>query len=68
MPRAFVSDTSRDEAGERHGTVLETPKNSGVVELLRSWCQEDEDEQRETLAHLKVALDENRFSHRKLFP
>ena len=40
----------------------------GLVALLESWMQEDPTEQRETLAHLIQALDEDRPSDRKLFP
>jgi hypothetical protein len=43
-------------------------KNQAAIELLRSWRQGDEQEQRETLAYLKRALDEDRLSDRKLFP
>jgi hypothetical protein len=43
-------------------------KNQAAIELLRSWRQGDEQEQRETLAYLKRVLDEDRLSDRKLFP
>ena len=43
-------------------------KNQAAIELLRSWCQGDEHEQRETLAYLKQVLDEDRLSDRKRFP
>lgn len=43
-------------------------KNQAAIELLRSWRHGDEQEQRETLAYLKRALDEDRLSNRKLFP
>ena len=41
----------------------------GLVQLVQSWVDEgDADEQRETLAYLIHALDEDRLSSRKLFP
>jgi hypothetical protein len=42
-----------------------------VIELLESWCQGDEEEQKEqkeTWVYLKKTLDEDRLSDRKLFP
>jgi len=39
-----------------------------AIELLQSWRQGDELEQRETLEYLKDALDSDRLSDRKLFP
>jgi hypothetical protein len=43
-------------------------RNQAVIDLLNSWEEEDEEEQRETWEFLKRALDEDRPSHRKLFP
>jgi hypothetical protein len=42
-------------------------RNQAAIALLNSWMEEDEDEQRETFAFLKRALDEDRPSYRKLF-
>jgi hypothetical protein len=43
--------------------------NAAAIELLRSWKAEgDEQEQRETLAYLKQAVDESRPGQRKHFP
>jgi hypothetical protein len=43
--------------------------NQAVLRLIESWCGPGEDEeQRETLAYLKRALDEDRPSDRKRFP
>lgn len=43
--------------------------NAAARELLRRWREEDdEEEQKETGAFLIHALDEDRFSERKLFP
>lgn len=38
-----------------------------AVDLLQSWFDEDPQAQRETWEYLKVALDEDRLSDRKLF-
>jgi type II secretory pathway pseudopilin PulG len=44
-------------------------RDQAVFQLLQSWVDEgDEEEQRETLAYLKQALDEDRSSARQLFP
>ncbi len=39
-----------------------------AIRLLRSLCDGDPDEQRETWEFLRQALDEDRLSDRKLFP
>ena len=39
----------------------------GAVALLKSWYEEDLDEQKKSWGKLKVALDEDRLSDRKLF-
>ncbi len=41
---------------------------ASAVALLQAWGDEDEQEQRETWAFLKTALDQDRLSDRKLFP
>lgn len=41
---------------------------ASAIALLQSWCDEDAQEQRETWTFLKIALDEDRLSDRKLFP
>jgi hypothetical protein len=43
-------------------------KSAKLVNMLQSWIDEDEEEQRETGEYLIQALDENRLSDRKLFP
>ena len=40
-------------------------KNQAAIQLLRSWREGDEQEQRETWEYLKKALDEDRLSDRK---
>ena len=46
----------------------EKEKNRALIQLLRSWREGDEQEQRSTWEYLKQALDEDRLSERKLFP
>ena len=43
-------------------------KNENAVRLLEMWSNGDEQEQQETWQFLKMALDEDRLSDRKLFP
>lgn len=43
-------------------------RNQAAIEMLKEWQREDPEEQRETLEFLMKALDEDRPSHRKLFP
>lgn len=45
-----------------------SPRNQALIELLRSWREGDEQEQKSTWEYLKQALDEDRLSDRKLFP
>ncbi len=45
----------------------EIMKNILAIQLLQSWFDEDEQEQRETLSLLRAALDEDRLSDRPLF-
>lgn len=42
-------------------------KNKNAIHLLEMWSEGDEQEQKETWQFLKVALDEDRLSDRKLF-
>jgi len=43
-------------------------KNLALSQLLKSWREGDEKEQRDTMQYLRKALDEDRLSDRKLFP
>ena len=43
-------------------------RNQAAREVLSSFMEEDEEEQRETWDQLKKVLDEDRLSSRKLFP
>ena len=45
-----------------------SPRNRALIELLRTWREGDEQEQKSTWEYLKQALDEDRLSDRKLFP
>jgi hypothetical protein len=44
-----------------------TAGNLSAVALLDTWIKADEKEQKETFEYLKVVLDEDRTSNRKLF-
>jgi hypothetical protein len=64
LPRDMVeaADAERKRQAE---------ENKAAIALLRSWYEVDEEgvaEQRETLALLMQALDEDRPSDQKLFP
>ena len=48
--------------------ATQSQKNRALIQLLRSWREGDEQEQRSTWEYLKKALDEDRLSERKLFP
>jgi len=44
-------------------------RNQAAIELLRSWREDDDDEeQKETAEYLEKVLDEDRLSNRPLFP
>jgi hypothetical protein len=58
----------RIEEGRLDRKAIQSHKNYSLVQLLNSWREGDEQEQRETLNFLKKALDEDRVSERKLFP
>ena len=49
-------------------SATQSQKNRALIQLLRSWREGDEQEQRSTWEYLKQALDEDRLSERKLFP
>jgi hypothetical protein len=60
----------RNEIENKEPPQKATPsqKNRALIQLLRSWREGDEQEQRSTWEYLKKALDEDRLSERKLFP
>ena len=62
VKQALVGLTLDDLIVPPSGTLEE------LHDLLESWRNGDEDEQRETFAFLKKALDEDRLSYRPLFP
>lgn len=49
-------------------STVQLRKNYALIQLLRSWREGDEQEQRSTWKYLQQALDEDRLSERKLFP
>ena len=49
-------------------SITQSQKNHALIQLLRSWREGDELEQKNTWEYLRQALDEDRLSERKLFP
>ena len=49
-------------------SVYGPPRAEAILQLLRSWEEDDPQEQRETWEYLKVALDQDRLGRRQLFP
>ena len=54
------------------GTKMESPlepkERERILRALDALLEGDEEEQRETFAYLKKALDEDRPSYRRIFP
>ncbi len=59
---------SEIEKKELSQSITQSQKNNALIQLLRSWREGDEQEQRNTWEYLRQALDEDRLSERKLFP
>ncbi len=59
---------SEIEEKELPQSIAPSQKNAALIQMLRSWREGDEQEQRNTWEYLKRALDEDRLSERKLFP
>jgi hypothetical protein len=59
---------SEIETKEFPQSTAQSQRNLALIQLLRSWREGDEQEQRSTWEYLKQALDEDRLSERKLFP
>ena len=53
---------------EQHEDQDQTSQAQAMLALFRAWEDEDPEEQRETLAYLQQALNEDRPGARKLFP
>ena len=63
-----ISSKGDFESNKLPQNATQYQKNHSLVQLLRSWREGDEQEQRSTWEYLKQALDEDRTSERKLFP
>ncbi len=63
-----MASQSEIEKKEFPQSAAQSQKNRALIQLLRSWREGDEQEQRSTWEYLKQALDEDRLSERKLFP
>jgi hypothetical protein len=62
-----------DVSKTQTGSIVAEPKSTATkivaaINLLNSWLEGEEAEQRETLSYIMKALDEDRPSKRKLFP
>ena len=64
-PTVSQNDLDKNEFSQ---SIVQSQKNNALIQLLRSWREGDEQEQRKTWEYLKQALDEDRLSERKLFP
>jgi hypothetical protein len=56
-----------EQISSQDGWTLPQMNASEAVALLKSWYEEDANEQKDSWKRLKVALDEDRLSDRKLF-
>jgi hypothetical protein len=63
-----TASQSEIENKELPQSAAQSQKNRALIQLLRSWREGDEQEQRSTWEYLKQVLDEDRLSERKLFP
>lgn len=61
-------DVFSAEKYQTGNSVSHEQKNTDLQQLLDSWREGDEEEQRDTLEYLRKVLDEDRLSNRKLFP
>lgn len=64
MNSTTPSNLTAEEASELAG---QPERIQAIVRSLRTLLEDDEQEQRETFAYLKQALEEDRPSKRKLF-
>lgn len=60
-------DVKTEQIVDKEEWTLPEMKVDAAVALLKSWYHEDADEQKKSWERLKVALDEDRLSDRKLF-
>ena len=67
METPVVQEYPRIVQLPRYGGQITFPDAQAAIALLKSFYQEDEEEQRETLEYLKQTLDEDRPTYRKLF-
>lgn len=70
-PTAPASSTKTCKTAAEQEEERRAEANASLVALLRSWRADEEepaDEQRQALARLMHALDEDRASDRLLFP
>ena len=65
-----VNDTTANELSNiaNSSNAEQNQRRNELIQLLRSWREGDQQEQRETWEYLRQALDTDRLSDRKLFP
>lgn len=66
--RSSIRTHVKPEENAAPQNAEQAQKTAALIQLLKSWSEEDEQEQKETWEQLKQALDEDRLSDRKLFP
>jgi len=60
--------TEEERAAKEAKRQEQIRRNQALIEVLDELEREDPEDQRETLEFLMRALDEDRWSYRKLFP
>lgn len=71
MTNPAPADDREVSTTEKERRRRQIEKNQGLIALLDSWLDADEEEiqeQKDTWEFLRQALDEDRPSYRKLFP
>jgi uncharacterized membrane-anchored protein len=65
-----MSDLKRTlSQAEEEARRVQREKNEALIQLLRSWREEgDEEEQRRAFENLKRTLEEDRLGYRKIYP
>jgi hypothetical protein len=65
---AYPIKTPLPLEGTVEGSETQRRKNQAALDLLRTWRDEDAQEQAETWAVVQAALEADRLSDRPLFP
>ena len=62
-----IRNTAKNKVKAANQSRKLTDGNLSAIALLDSWMKSGEKEQKETFEYLKIVLDEDRPSNRKLF-